>query len=200
MKRRWPNLHAIIPIFLGALFLAVALLWLRSYRHQDALRWRTQTATNYRVYTLCSARGELSMDRSDFAPYPADVAGEYGFEFFTDRLEPGAAHTPAWRAWFEFAAGSPAAADQASRYKGGFGGGSVRNNPNSSAVSAVVFGVVPFWFVALLTALIPLRGAWRALRAARRRRLKLCPNCAYNLTANTSGVCPECGGTVEVGR
>jgi len=37
-------------------------------------------------------------------------------------------------------------------------------------------------------------------REARKRRFQqrgLCPNCNYNLTANTSGVCPECGTPVQ---
>ena len=27
----------------------------------------------------------------------------------------------------------------------------------------------------------------------------LCPRCDYDLTANTTGVCPECGGTAPTG-
>jgi hypothetical protein len=147
------------------------------------------------VYTLCSARGELALDRSDFQPWPADQ-GEYGFEVFTDPV--GAADWRAWKAWFEFASGSAAAADKASWARAGFAGGYCRNNPTSSAVAEVWFGVVPFWLVALFIGVIPLRSAFLRLRTARRRRMKLCPNCAYNLTGNTSGVCPECGAKVEV--
>ncbi|HNQ24901.1 MAG TPA: hypothetical protein PKK06_17615 [Phycisphaerae bacterium] len=33
---------------------------------------------------------------------------------------------------------------------------------------------------------------WRMIRR-RRRAQGLCMNCAYNLTGNVSGVCPECG-------
>ncbi|HEX4793690.1 MAG TPA: hypothetical protein VH370_07865 [Humisphaera sp.] len=199
MKRRWPTRSTIVTAFFYALFLATALLWLRSYRHQDVLRWRTHTASNYRVYTLCIGNGELALDRSDFSPWPADVAGEYGLEFFTDPLEPGVTTWRAWQAWYEFASGSPAAAANTSWHHIGFAGGSYRNVPNGVAVAAVMFAVAPFWPIAALTGLIPLRGIWRWGRAARRRRMKLCPNCAYNLTGNTSGVCPECGGKVEVG-
>ncbi len=52
------------------------------------------------------------------------------------------------------------------------------------------------WIVATL-ALLPL--AWLAATArqyqlaARRTRRGLCPTCCYNLTANTTGTCPECG-------
>jgi len=35
------------------------------------------------------------------------------------------------------------------------------------------------------------------LRRYRRRKLGLCVECTYDLTGNTSGVCPECGTPVE---
>ena len=34
----------------------------------------------------------------------------------------------------------------------------------------------------------------------RRRNLSLCDACGYNLTANTSGVCPECGRAIGTER
>ncbi len=37
------------------------------------------------------------------------------------------------------------------------------------------------------------------LRWYRRRRRGLCPECAYNLTGNVSGACPECGRLTERG-
>ena len=37
---------------------------------------------------------------------------------------------------------------------------------------------------------------WFRQRRARRVRAGLCPRCAYNLTGNVSGVCPECGAPV----
>jgi hypothetical protein len=55
---------------------------------------------------------------------------------------------------------------------------------------------VPFWFLVLLTGLLPLRcgllmrGRWRR---EKRRRLGLCEHCGYSLVGNVSGVCPECG-------
>jgi hypothetical protein len=50
-------------------------------------------------------------------------------------------------------------------------------------------------------ALLP--GAWvlhRAYLLERRRNHELsrfCPACGYNLTGNTSGVCPECGAAIK---
>ncbi len=37
---------------------------------------------------------------------------------------------------------------------------------------------------------------WRMKKSDRTR----CPNCRYNLYANESGVCPECGHTVDTGQ
>lgn len=66
----------------------------------------------------------------------------------------------------------------------------------------VVFVVVPWWgFVAVAVLLVYWRRrVWRcaAWRRERRIQMGLCPNCGYNLTGNTSGRCPECGG--EPGR
>jgi hypothetical protein len=52
----------------------------------------------------------------------------------------------------------------------------------------------PAWFPALLFAAAAILAArpWQ-LRGMRRKRTGRCPTCGYNLTGNTSGLCPECG-------
>lgn len=55
-----------------------------------------------------------------------------------------------------------------------------------------VWLAVPFWFLALLFGVLPLTFAARRL-VRRRRGLHDCRQCGYNLTGNTSGICPECG-------
>ena len=57
---------------------------------------------------------------------------------------------------------------------------------------------LPFMLAVLLTAVAPV--LWIALWIARRlaawatmRAVGCCHHCGYNLTGNTSGVCPECG-------
>jgi hypothetical protein len=48
----------------------------------------------------------------------------------------------------------------------------------------------------LVLAIPPLYRVFVAIRKARRPRQGLCPECAYNLTSNTTGICPECGAPV----
>jgi hypothetical protein len=56
--------------------------------------------------------------------------------------------------------------------------------------------IVPMWPVLVLLSICPPILLIRAIR--RRMRLKPghCP-CGYNLTGNTSGICPECGQTAN---
>jgi hypothetical protein len=53
---------------------------------------------------------------------------------------------------------------------------------------------LPFWFLILVVSAYP---AYALLTGPIRRRIRRargsCVKCAYNLTGNTSGVCPECG-------
>jgi hypothetical protein len=51
---------------------------------------------------------------------------------------------------------------------------------------------VPYPQLLTLAALPPIFFTWRYLRSRRRHPRGHCPQCGYNLTANTSGVCPEC--------
>ena len=61
--------------------------------------------------------------------------------------------------------------------------------------------VTPFSFVALLFAIYPSFTVIRHGIVVRdRRRRGLCVRCAYDLTGNESGVCPECGASVEQAR
>lgn len=55
--------------------------------------------------------------------------------------------------------------------------------------------VIPWWFIAALTALLPATSLLRApifIRNRRRRRLNLCTNCGYDLRSSAD-CCPECG-------
>ena len=56
---------------------------------------------------------------------------------------------------------------------------------------------IPYWALLLLFAAYPATAFIRGpMRRWRRRRRGLCLTCAYDLTGNESGTCPECGATV----
>ena len=62
-------------------------------------------------------------------------------------------------------------------------------------VQGTIFGFA-LWPLLIVTAPFPTlmiaRGTRNAIRYRRRRKRGLCAACGYNLTGNTSGVCPEC--------
>jgi hypothetical protein len=57
--------------------------------------------------------------------------------------------------------------------------------------------VIPLW-IPLFTAAVP--AGILFYRDRRRNPLGHCGQCGYNLTGNTSGLCPECGISIETDR
>lgn len=56
----------------------------------------------------------------------------------------------------------------------------------------------PLWIPALLMIITPIRSAINGPIMQRRRKKRgECLHCGYNLTGNTSGVCPECGSDIQ---
>ena len=65
---------------------------------------------------------------------------------------------------------------------------------HTKAMRRAVSFASPAWFLFILLASYPTIALIRGpLRRWRWRRKGLCTKCNYNLTGNTSGVCPECG-------
>jgi hypothetical protein len=56
---------------------------------------------------------------------------------------------------------------------------------------------LPWWPVLVFTSLLPTIAVIRHIRYVRRKTLNRCPQCTYDLTGNTTGVCPECGGVIK---
>jgi hypothetical protein len=63
----------------------------------------------------------------------------------------------------------------------------------SSANEFVTVAIVPAWVPLVVSLLSPLCWGIRRIRMRSHIAKGLCPACHYNLTGNTSGVCPECG-------
>ena len=61
---------------------------------------------------------------------------------------------------------------------------------------------LPAWFVCIVAGAYPAIAFVRGpmLRRRHRRKRGLCERCAYDLTGNTSGVCPECGTQILAGE
>ncbi len=59
--------------------------------------------------------------------------------------------------------------------------------------------LMPIWECFALTSVMPLIGLYQLVRRMNRGVRGLCPTCSYNLTGNSSGVCPECG-TAAAGK
>ena len=75
-----------------------------------------------------------------------------------------------------------------------------RSEPDTAAYRVLPFrpiwrGLLIDWAAYAILWLVLFTGlGFSALRRALRLRRGLCPACGYDLTGNTSGVCPECGG------
>jgi hypothetical protein len=72
---------------------------------------------------------------------------------------------------------------------------SSRSTYRSEAISRTVLPDLKLVPHADVTALLALALAVAILKWQHRQSLRvgLCPACSYNITGNTSGVCPECG-------
>ncbi len=55
---------------------------------------------------------------------------------------------------------------------------------------------IPYYAVAILFAWLPSLWFVKFLKRRKQRRIGRCHACSYDLTGNSSGVCPECGTAV----
>ncbi|MCY2952121.1 MAG: hypothetical protein NTU53_09105 [Planctomycetota bacterium] len=181
MRRRLFTIFAAISLLLCICLLA---LWLRSYRHLDDYKiWQIE---NDRLCELLSLRGGIQLARVEcVSQWLAD-----------DMLH-------ANQGWHTF----PTSPDDDWQLFAGAGTADFRNylgfrfaSGRIGALAAVRFWSIriPFWPLALLSAVLPtwwLCSMVRAWTRTRRLRLALCPTCAYDLRA-TPNQCPECGSPV----
>jgi hypothetical protein len=177
MKRRLFTLLSALSLLL---FVAVVVLWVRSYRLTDSLAWpgddgwrSVGSASGYMVLQLNSEDAPPRTANDGWPRYQrmgAYTAPHYAVAY--GPVRPGDAFVD-WEL-------------------GDAGWYTVRNVNGVRSVT----GVAPFWCIALATALPPL--SWLGVRLRshvrqrRERRPGLCPSCGYDLRA-TPDRCPECG-------
>ena len=157
----WRRLHNASSGLSLLLCVALAVLWVRSYRVMDGVRYSHPSATS--SHCLHTRHGAV----------------HYLY------CGPPLTTTPGWR-WL----GGPqppkfvAMVDRPQWRALGFAGGGVKT---------FWFVSVPFWSLVIAAAALPAATLVRRVRRRRRLGAGRCAACGYDLTANVSGVCPECG-------
>jgi hypothetical protein len=175
MRRRLFTLAAAVSLLL---FVATAVLWVRSDDARSAVRFDWRGAG----YALYSDRGRIGVDNS---PAIEDFRAEQRRVILRE-LEKQ-------QRLMEFLASK---GDEQQLTP------SFMENPNwittaTANQPAAVRYAVPYWPIILVLLIFP--AVW--LMGYRRSLIRLsrgcCRGCGYDLTGNTSGVCPECGTPVE---
>jgi predicted RNA-binding Zn-ribbon protein involved in translation (DUF1610 family) len=174
MSRRLLNLLTVLSLLLC---MAVCVLWARSYFRSDWLCYtrvaRQPTLIRSDDLELLSGEGNawVAFTRAQFRPEEEHRSDE-GWAFESDAPE-DAAERVEHRAW-------------------GFGYEAIsfRPDPPSYRQWGVAF---PLWLAAALFAAAPATTLVRRFRRRRAAAAGRCTACGYELTANISGLCPECG-------
>ena len=196
---QWPavkrRLFTILSALSLLLFVAVVVLWVRSYKVNDTFGWYSDhwAASGVRLsaWGVTSDSGGLALFRlrrwTTFPPYMRDMADAVpSFRGFNHIRENPVAypymHDYGGRAWL------------------GFG---LFKSPKASPILHALpwvppltdddrFLVLPFWSAAVVAGLLPILALGRCVRGQLRRFRGGCPSCGYDMRA-TPGRCPECG-------
>jgi hypothetical protein len=161
-------------------------LWMRTYRTNestgfDTLEQVSPLGTDHFQYSIWTTRGKLGLSRRrgtfGFPPSVAatlpQILGER--RWFWRQSSPG-----------EWDSGEPRTfwthlGFQSQRV-------SFFHQGNTEAVDAIL---IPLWLAVCTFGLLPVAKLF--IQSGRGEIRWLCPICSYNLTGNTSGICPECG-------
>ena len=191
--RRW--VRSILTVLSLLVGVGLIVLWPRTTRMSEGVKFSASTATTYAFGTHPHGVGVMLATRRS-------PAGGWGFF----RTAWGRATVP----FEEFSSahyvfkGAPWAGYWA------FGGRTAIVNywwwrPDHhlmglgwEATGLRTYLVIPFWFLIILSLILPARWLQWHLRRRRRLRMGLCPECAYDLRASPER-CPECGVPTPVG-
>ena len=174
MIRRWIfNIAAAVSLLIC---LAVIGFWITTYRRAATVGW-----------------GRIHFDRFGISLYRVRfVAGEiHVTDFCTDGPTDNRLTSSIAQSWGQKPALTWSRNDRGSFYLDDFTGFHFfRGRPARRDIYSTMD--LPCWAAALATAVLP--SVWLIFCRPRvKRRGGYCSTCSYNLTANTSGVCPECG-------
>ena len=178
---RWSSVRRRLLNFLTAvsllLLVAVCVVWVRSYWVEDQVMWRRVDGARWVV----SSPGAVvvGVERANWSGWPAE-----GFGLRYERGTPAPVVEHVVR-MLVLNVGPGDTFEQWARE--GFGW--YRWRPASGA-SMFLRVVVPTWFLAAASALLP--AARLVRRVVRRRARGVCARCGYDLRA-TPERCPECG-------
>jgi len=155
---------------------AMAALWVRSYWRDSSLDFCSRS---HRL-SLRIVRGHVAFEV--FTPEEPFEMDERGF-FNTSFADSGGGSDLEWMI-----------SSNLSGHKSNLGGIGFSLSRETVGFDVQQAAVVPAWFVIAICAILP---TWRMVRAFSPSNELVCPHCSYNLTGNTSGVCPECGRQIK---
>ena len=176
------RLGLILNVIATMLLVAVVALWLRSHRVADVLmwqQWRADAGGTYRgtFRTLTSGRGVVGVDLTGLTTaFPATSDAKPKFEW--TRADALQFRLPGETFWNRIGFGYVSQSQSA-------------QGLNDSTVTTRAYWL-PYWLLAVVASLIPLRWAIVLAIRARRRRRGLCAWCGYDVRVS-AGRCPECG-------
>jgi len=157
--------YTIASVISLLLCVATAVLWVRSYTRYDEVRLGVERNETAEVFLIASDNGGVLLF-TDSKP-------------LADTFKPGMTWTTR-------------PINRAAKMPATFWARHNFDALNWNYTWMIARGVeVPHWLVVILTAVLPAVFVWRSWR--RPSGQARCSTCDYNLTGNTSGVCPECG-------
>jgi hypothetical protein len=202
--KRWLSIFAAAASFV--LFVAVVVLWVRSYRTIDSFAWTSRGGNSREVGSFA---GTVFVDEWQRITEGSDLLDLFGWNGrrgsapspftrgsrWSDRYSPSAMY------WTVFGFGVVADGSLVSTIERveRQGGRIMVSGEVKSVQRNQMTLVVPHWLLAVATAVLPLRAGlllWRSRRSRRCRAGGLCGRCGYDLRASP-GQCPECGTTAD---